>query len=102
MKARLSASLIVVLLIPAAFIVLAQQQARVEMFSPQGTVQRVRQVQVRFSESIVAFGDLRADQPFDISCAEQGTERWADERNWVFDFDSDLDALTMSATVYPI
>jgi len=92
MKARLSAALVLVLLIPAAFIVLGQQQAQIELFSPQGTVQRVRQVQVRFSESMVPFGDLRADSPFDLICTEQGTARWADDRNWVFDFDRDLDA----------
>ncbi len=92
MKDRLSALPIIVLLIPAAFLLPAQQQAQVEFFSPQGTVQRVRQVQVRFSESMIPFGDMRADQPFDINCTEQGTGRWADDRNWVFDFDQDLDA----------
>ena len=92
MKARLFTALFILCLIPAAVIVLGQQRGQVEMFSPQGTVQRVRQVQVRFSDSMVPFGDLRADQPFDISCAETGTARWVDDRNWVFDFDRDLEA----------
>ena len=70
----------------------AQQQARVESFSPQGTVPDIRQAHVRFSEAMVAFGDLRAAQPFDVTCGEKGTGRWADERNWVYDFDRDLPA----------
>jgi hypothetical protein len=70
-----------------------QQQARVESFSPQGTVKRIRQVLVRFSEPMVPFGDPRAiNQPFDITCSEKGTPRWVDDRNWVFDFDRDLPA----------
>jgi hypothetical protein len=92
MKVRLQAAIPVMLLITAAFIVQGQQEARIESFSPQGTVQRVRQVHVRFSEPMVSFGDLRAGQPFDITCAEQGTARWADDRNWIFDFDRDLAA----------
>ncbi len=71
----------------------AQQQARIESFSPQGTVKHVRQVRVLFSEPMVPFGDLRdVGQPFDISCTEKGTARWADDRNWIYDFDRDLSA----------
>ena len=92
MKLRLPIAIFVLSLVPPAMIVLGQQQARVEMFSPQGTVQRVRQVQVRFSEAMVPFGDLREELPFDIHCSEQGTARWADDRNWIFDFDRDLEA----------
>jgi uncharacterized protein YfaS (alpha-2-macroglobulin family) len=72
---------------------LAQQPARVESFSPQGTVKEVRQVHARFSEPMVPFGDPRAAvMPFEIKCPEKGSARWVDERNWVYDFDRDLPA----------
>jgi hypothetical protein len=71
----------------------AQQQARVELFSPQGAVKQVRQVRARFSEPMVPFGDSRAVSVlFEIDCPEKGTARWADERNWIYDFDRDLPA----------
>jgi hypothetical protein len=93
MTTRWLSAILTALLLQAAAGSPAQQQARIESFSPQGTVKRVRQVQVRFSEPMVPFGDLRAvSQPFDITCPEQGTPRWADDRNWVFDFDRDLPA----------
>jgi uncharacterized protein YfaS (alpha-2-macroglobulin family) len=65
---------------------------KIETFSPQGTVKGVRQVAVRFSEAMVPFGDPRLVEPFDIDCPESGTERWADSRNWVYDFVRDLPA----------
>ena len=55
--------------------------AKVEMFSPQGEVKGVRQVSARFSEAMVAFGDPRLVEPFDIDCPEQGSARWADQKN---------------------
>ena len=71
----------------------AEDGSRVEMFSPQGTVKNVRQVSVRFSEQMVPFGDPRVlVEPFDIDCSEKGTSRWADGKNWVFDFERDLPA----------
>jgi hypothetical protein len=71
----------------------AQQQAGVQEFSPQGTVQRIRQIRVRFSVPMVSFGDPRAaSSPFTISCPEKGTGRWADSENWAYDFDRDLPA----------
>ena len=71
----------------------AEDGPRVEMFSPQGTVKGVRQVSVRFSEQMVPFGDPRGlIEPFDIVCPEKGTSRWADGKNWVFDFEKDLPA----------
>jgi hypothetical protein len=73
--------------------VFAEEGPQVEMFSPQGTVKRVRQVSVRFSEPMVPFGDPRSlIEPFDILCPEKGTSRWADGKNWVFDFERDLPA----------
>jgi hypothetical protein len=71
----------------------AEERAFVEMFSPQGTVKGVRQVSARFSEQMVPFGDPRGlVEPFDIVCPEKGTGRWADGKNWVFDFERDLPA----------
>lgn len=67
-------------------------QFDVEAFSPQGTVKGVRQVTARFTIPMVPFGDPRLPEPFDINCPEKGTARWADARNWVFDFDHDLPA----------
>lgn len=71
----------------------AEDGPRVEMFSPQGTVKGVRQVTVRFSEQMVPFGDPRGlIEPFDIICPENGTSRWPDGKNWVYDFERDLPA----------
>ena len=64
----------------------------VASFSPQGTVKPIRQVNARFAAPMVALGDPRLADPFDIDCAEKGHGRWADERNWVYDFDADLPA----------
>ena len=64
----------------------------VAVFSPQGTVKPIRQVTARFSVPMVALGDPRLADPFEIDCAAKGHGRWADERNWVYDFDADLRA----------
>lgn len=64
----------------------------VELFSPQGQVKKVRQVAVRFSGQMVPFGDPRELDPFEINCPEKGQGRWADGRNWVYDFEQDLPA----------
>jgi hypothetical protein len=64
----------------------------VELFSPQGQVKKVRQVAVRFTGQMVPFGDPRELDPFDINCPEKGKGRWADGRNWVYDFEQDLPA----------
>ena len=66
--------------------------AEVEFFSPSGEIKKVRQVAVRFSEQMVAFGDPREVNPFDINCPAAGKGRWADQRNWIYDFDNDLPA----------
>ena len=82
--------LINVLIIPLVY---AEDGPSVEFFSPQGTVKTVRQVTARFSEQMVPFGDPRGlIEPFEIACPEKGTSRWADGKNWVFDFERDLPA----------
>jgi len=74
-------------------VVYAEDGPSVEMFSPQGTIKTVRQVSIRFSEQMVPFGDPRGlIEPFDIDCSEKGSGRWADGKNWVFDFEKDLPA----------
>ena len=72
--------------------VAAQDAAKVDSFSPQGQIKDVRQVVVRFSQPMVSFGDPRSEAPFDIACAGAGRGRWADVRNWLYDFDQDLPA----------
>jgi uncharacterized protein YfaS (alpha-2-macroglobulin family) len=68
----------------------AEQVPHVESFSPQGTVKGVRQVAARFSGQMAAFGDPRLADPFDVDCPASGKGRWADGRNWVYDFEADL------------
>jgi uncharacterized protein YfaS (alpha-2-macroglobulin family) len=84
-----------------AFIILfvdaiqAEENVRVESFSPQGTVKGVRQVSVRFSEQMVPFGDPSGmAEPFEIKCAEKGSQMWADGKNWLYNFERDLPAGT--------
>lgn len=66
----------------------------VEFFSPQGAVKGVRQVNVRFSEQMVSFGDPFVQEPFDIKCPEKSYGRWMDGKNWEYDFDRDLPVRT--------
>lgn len=87
--ARLRAGIAVVLLAGIAGPVAAQA---VEIFSPRGEVKQVRQVTARFAKPMVPFGDPREVDPFTIDCPEKGAGRWADPRNWVFDFARDLPA----------
>ena len=72
--------------------VAAQDAAKVESFSPQGQIKDVRQVVARFSQPMVSFGDPRSEAPFDVTCAGIGRGRWADARNWLYDFEHDLPA----------
>ncbi len=88
----LSAILSFILILPAAGLAMADDTASVEFFSPKGSVKAVRQVSARFSEPMVPFGDPRLSDPFEISCAQKGKGRWADGRNWIYDFDNDLPA----------
>ena len=80
------------LALAATVIAVAAHAQPVEFFSPQGEVKGVRQVTARFARPMVAFGDPRQPEPFAIDCAEAGTGRWADTKNWVYDFARDLPA----------
>lgn len=75
----------------AAALSTAAAQA-VTAFSPQGESKAVRQASARFATAMVPFGDPRAGEPFTVDCAVPGKGRWADPRNWVYDFDYDLPA----------
>jgi alpha-2-macroglobulin len=72
----------------------AWAQTTVAGFSPEGQMRRVRQAVARFTQPMVAFGDLRADTPFDVACAVPGSGRWVDAQMWRYDFDRDLPGAT--------
>ncbi len=66
------------------------QAFRVERFTPQGEVARVSQAHARFSEDMVAFGAQDAPPPFLLECAERGSARWLNPREWVYQFERTL------------
>ncbi|MBX3668080.1 MAG: alpha-2-macroglobulin [Rhodocyclaceae bacterium] len=68
----------------------AQQPPQVANFAPQGEVKDARQVVARFSEPMVSFGDPRSESPFEVDCPVAGRARWADSKNWIYDFETDL------------
>ncbi|MCC2637617.1 MAG: alpha-2-macroglobulin [Moraxellaceae bacterium] len=70
----------------------ASSGARLTLFAPQGEMRTVRQVQARFSEDMVRFGDPRVFNPFTVICPAAGKGRWVDTRNWAYDFAADLPA----------
>ncbi|MEB0010147.1 MG2 domain-containing protein [Glaciimonas sp. Cout2] len=68
----------------------AAPRPKIDSFSPEGEITHVRQVRVKFSEAAVKFGDPKAPMPFDIQCKEAGSGRWADDKNWIYDFERDV------------
>ena len=63
--------------------------AAIVAVTPQGEVAQVRQVTVKFSEAVVAFGDPRLADPFALACqgaVPAGAGRWANDRVWLYDF----------------
>jgi uncharacterized protein YfaS (alpha-2-macroglobulin family) len=68
----------------------AAHAASVDSFAPTGTVKDVRQATARFSTDMVALGDPRLPDPFDVRCAAEGKGRWVDTRHWVYDFAAPL------------
>jgi uncharacterized protein YfaS (alpha-2-macroglobulin family) len=85
-------SLASVVLAVAAGSLCGSLAAQVERFTPQGEAKAVRQATARFAKPMVAFGDPRLPDPFEVDCAEKGTGRWVDTRNWAYDFARDLPA----------
>lgn len=93
MKTKLASAMFVVMWVLTNGVSYAQSEAQVQSFSPQGTVKTIRQVRVQFSQAMAPLGDPRETVvPFDIQCPGKGTARWADTRNWAYDFDRDLSA----------
>ncbi|MFH1146694.1 MAG: MG2 domain-containing protein [Pseudomonadota bacterium] len=92
MRVRSAFALVCLSLTLLCTMVYAEQTACVESFSPHGVVKKVRQVSVRFSEQMVAFGDPRLEDPLEMKCPAKGKGRWADGKNWIYDFDEDLPA----------
>ncbi len=79
--------------LPASAGAVIATPARVDVFSPHGTVKKVRQVRARFSRPMVPFGDPTATRdPFERDCEAKGSSRWVDDHDWVFDFAADLPA----------
>jgi len=67
--------------------------ATIAAVTPRGEVAQVRQVTVKFSEAVVAFGDARLADPVIVACqnsAPSGAGRWANDRVWLYDFKQDL------------
>ena len=68
--------------------------ARITRVSPQGTVSKVRQIVVKFDESMVAFGAADLPAPAAVKCndasASAGQSRWIDDKSWAWDFAEDL------------
>ncbi|MDQ3058583.1 MAG: MG2 domain-containing protein [Pseudomonadota bacterium] len=77
-----------------AAVALNAQALQLVSVSPQGEVAQVRQLVAKFDAAAVNFGDPKAPAPLRLSCSDapaaKGTGRWTSEREWVFDFDSDL------------
>ena len=67
---------------------------QITSLSPQGEVEKIRQVVAKFDSDAVRFGDARAPAPLVLQCsdpeASQGSGRWTSAREWVFDFARDL------------
>ena len=96
------------LLLSLATVSPAWADSGVALFSPSGTVKAVRQVRAQFATPMVPFGDMGLPAPFAIDCGKAepavvaGAGRWADERNWNYDFERDLPAgVACSFTLKP-
>ncbi|MGZ5199032.1 MAG: alpha-2-macroglobulin family protein [Telluria sp.] len=74
----------------AVFCHVAAAAPSVQSFSPEGVVKQVRQVTARFATQMVAFGDLRAPDPFSVDCPQKGQGRWIDGSTWSYDFERAL------------
>jgi len=65
----------------------SQNQATIESFSPEGEIRDIKQVVVRFSESMVPLSSpkIKTDQ-FVITCPSEGKARWLDDKTYVYEF----------------
>ncbi|MDO4231950.1 MAG: MG2 domain-containing protein [Lautropia sp.] len=66
--------------------------------SPEGEVSRVRQVVVKFDGPATRLGDPQAPAPFTLHCDSKsqppGSGRWTNEREWVYDLETELPGAT--------
>jgi len=69
----------------------ASPRCRGRVFLTVGRGEKVRQIAVRFSEQMVGFGDPREVILLTLPALPQA-RRWADQRNWIYDFVNDLPA----------
>lgn len=84
-----------ILLIFTLFIPSFLLGANLTSFSPEGKVKNVRQVRAQFDDDMIPFGDLTDSvKPFSINCPVMGKARWADTKNWMYDFETELPAGT--------
>ena len=89
---------LLLLCLSASVVAPALADSGVISFSPSGTVKAVRQVRVQFGTSMVPFGDMALPAPFTVDCGKAepavvaGSGRWADDRNWSYDFERELPA----------
>ncbi|MGV8805466.1 MAG: alpha-2-macroglobulin family protein [Polaromonas sp.] len=88
-----------------AALALEAQALQILSLSPQGEISQVRQVVAKFDSAAVNFGDARAPAPLSLSCsnaqASRGSGRWLSDKEWVFDFASELPP-GVRCTVTPI
>jgi uncharacterized protein YfaS (alpha-2-macroglobulin family) len=68
----------------------AQQKNTAVQVFPQGSVKSVTQVRIQFPKPMVKLGELNVQMPAQSDCFKEGSGRWADTQNWVFDFKSEL------------
>ncbi|HEY1079226.1 MAG TPA: MG2 domain-containing protein, partial [Bdellovibrio sp.] len=68
----------------------AQEKIQVKSFSPQGYVKSVEQVRIEFAQPMVKLGDIKLEAPATSACFKNGSGRWIDTRNWVFDYKETL------------
>lgn len=67
--------------------VLSAQGFSVSSFSPTGVAKNIKQIQISFSEDVVARGSLASSaDPGVLMCSEAGKGRWLSPNQWVFDF----------------
>jgi len=83
---------LILLLVGLSGVVSSLQAAKIDSFSPQGTLKGVRQIRVTFSDAMVPLSDPRGFKtPFTVNCqpTQKGQGRWADTKNWVYSFEAD-------------
>ena len=80
----------------ASWTVVAVHASSISQVTPQGVVNEVRQVVVQTSVNAVRLGNAQAPAPVNVQCtpASQGTGRWNNAREWVWQMDAPLPAGT--------